>query len=145
MKRLSKEERRARSDAFFGKYTPIFIGVCLLFCLVLLFNGFRLYRTANAVLQTATASVPEIVWYEEMKPSQSAQPQDAPTGDVSQSAENTAGETVYVLNTSSMRIHSPTCRYAQTMQSANKQTVNGKTLEELQKEGYSICSVCHAQ
>lgn len=145
MKRLSKEERRARSDAVFEKYTPMFIGVCLLFGLALLFNGFRLYRTANAVLQTATASVPAIVWYEEMEPSKSAQPQDVPTEDVSQSAESTAEGVAYVLNTSSMKIHSSTCRYAQTMHSANKQTVNGKTLEELQKEGYSICSVCHAQ
>ncbi len=145
MKRLSKEERRARSDVFFEKYTPILIGICLLFGLVLLFNGFRLYRTANSVLQTATASVPAIVWYEEMEPSQSLQPQDALTQAVSQSAEVSAGETVYVLNTSSMKIHSPTCRYAETMHSANKQVVSGKTLEELQSEGYSKCSVCQAQ
>lgn len=145
MKRLSDKERNARMNAFLDKYTPLLVGVCLLFGLVLLFNGFRLYRTANTVLQTATASVPAVMWYEENDTAQSTQSQNTTFESVSQSADNAVGGTVYVLNTSSMKIHSPTCRYAESMNSANKQVVSDKTLEELLSEGYSKCSVCHAE
>ena len=53
--------------------------------------------------------------------------------------------TTYVLNTSSKKIHSPTCRYAATMQETNKQVVADKTLDDLLREGYSKCSVCNAE
>lgn len=53
--------------------------------------------------------------------------------------------TTYVLNTSSKKIHSPTCRYAASMQETNKQVVSDKTLDDLLREGYSKCSVCNAE
>lgn len=116
----------------------------LLFALsaVLLWNSFCLYRTANEMLRSATAEPPSIVWYEE-KETQSVMPATA-TADVTPTVAS-ANTATYVLNTSSKKIHSPTCRYAETMQETNKQVVTDKSLEVLLAEGYSICSVCNAE
>ncbi|MGN0571217.1 MAG: hypothetical protein ACI4K9_03440 [Candidatus Fimenecus sp.] len=127
-----------------------------LLCILLLvlsafsfWNAFRLYRTANELLRSATAVTPTIVWYEEVETQEASETQ-IPTYSAVTTAVQTANETVgngqtFVLNTSSKKIHSPTCRYAESMQETNKQVVTDKTLEELLNEGYSVCAVCNAE
>lgn len=51
-------------------------------------------------------------------------------------------EAKYVLNTNSMKIHLPTCSYVQSISKENKlNTIESK--EDLIKQGYSPCGVCH--
>lgn len=122
----------------------LWIACLLLFALsaVLLWNTFCLYRTANELLRSATAEPPSIVWYEEIE-TQPAVSASAATA--VPSVATSAKTATYVLNTSSKKIHSPNCRYAQSMQETNKQVVTDKSLDELLAEGYSICSVCNAE
>lgn len=47
----------------------------------------------------------------------------------------------YILNTSSKRIHLPSCRYAADMAEHNKQAYTG-TLEALLEQGYDPCNTC---
>lgn len=47
----------------------------------------------------------------------------------------------YVLNTSSMKFHSPDCTYAESIKDGNRQEFNG-TREELIEDGYSPCGTC---
>ena len=116
-------------------------GICLTLCVFVLFYAFRVYRTTKEMLRVATAVPPTVLWYEDAA-------QDTVTHEIASvpQTETTpqSGE-MYVLNTNSMKIHSPSCRYAKTMQQTNKQTVTDKTLEQLLAEGYSKCSVCNAE
>ncbi len=56
-------------------------------------------------------------------------------------SENVSGIT-YVLNTSSKKIHLPTCESVETMNEKNKK-VTSKSKAELIKEGYSACKSCN--
>ena len=59
-----------------------------------------------------------------------------------QNPDSQTGETNdYVLNTSTKRVHRPTCSSAKDMKESNKQTYTGK-LAELIAQGYSACGTC---
>lgn len=51
----------------------------------------------------------------------------------------------YVLNTSSKRIHKPTCSSATGMSEKNKKTVNGSDLKQYLNQGYEYCGSCLGQ
>lgn len=51
----------------------------------------------------------------------------------------------YVINKNSKMIHSKDCRYAENMKPENREELTTDNLDELLKNGYSICSVCEAQ
>ena len=53
----------------------------------------------------------------------------------------TVAGTIYVLNTSSKKIHLETCRYADSMNAANRSETT-KSIAELEDEGYTRCQVC---
>lgn len=127
-----------------GKLLWILCILLLTLSAISLWNAYRLYQTANELLRDATAVPPTVVWYEEAETKEAVLPETAASAFAppADTAEN--GKT-YVLNTSSKKIHSPTCRYAASMQETNKQVVTDKTLEELLREGYSKCSVCNAE
>ena len=48
---------------------------------------------------------------------------------------------VYVVNTSSRRIHLPDCRYAQSMSEAHRKELSD--LAQALREGYTYCGHCH--
>lgn len=52
-----------------------------------------------------------------------------------------AGDTVYILNTRSMKFHYPDCSGAENMSEKNKREYTG-TRDELIAEGYSPCGIC---
>ena len=56
-------------------------------------------------------------------------------------ASDSENGTTYVLNTDSMKFHTPDCHYAQTMSEANREAYTG-TAEELITAGYDDCGVC---
>jgi DNA-entry nuclease len=64
---------------------------------------------------------------------------DADSGEGS--GEENGESKSYVLNTSSKKIHKPTCSGAKTMNPANKQEYTG-SIEDLIDEGYSPCGIC---
>lgn len=123
---------------------------CLALSVLLLWHQVTLNREASAALSSLQVTqLPSIRWFEEETteaPPTSANilsSEDTPTqGTVMQQA--VSGK-IYVLNTNSKKIHSPSCRYAQSMKDENKQTVTEISLEELQAQGYEICSVCGAK
>ena len=109
-----------------------------------LWNAYRLHQTAKELLRAATAVPPTVVWYEEVETQEAVLPETAASA-FAPPADAAETGTTYVLNTSSKKIHSPTCRYAASMQETNKQVVADKTLDDLLREGYSKCSVCNAE
>ncbi|MGN0555088.1 MAG: hypothetical protein ACI4LI_04245 [Candidatus Fimenecus sp.] len=109
-----------------------------------LWNAYRLHKTASELLRVATAVPPSVVWYEEVETQETALPETAVSA-FAPPADAAETGTTYILNTSSKKIHSPTCRYATSMQETNKQVVTDKSLEDLLNEGYSKCSVCNAE
>ena len=54
------------------------------------------------------------------------------------SAETGSG---FVLNTSTKKIHLPSCRYAKSISEKNR-SVSSKSLSELESQGYEACKVC---
>lgn len=54
---------------------------------------------------------------------------------------NENSDFVWILNTSSMKIHYPTCKYANEMSAKNKKESN-ETLDDLMNRGYEACKVC---
>lgn len=54
------------------------------------------------------------------------------------SAETGGG---FVLNTSTKKIHLPSCRYAKSISEKNR-SVSSKSLSELESQGYEACKVC---
>lgn len=57
---------------------------------------------------------------------------------------NKSGKTTYILNTSSKKIHLPTCSFVDRTKDENKKTVQ-LTAEELQEylnNGYTFCKTC---
>lgn len=144
MKRNEDSSSNGRVSARKEIYFPIVSGICLFLSVLLLFNQFRLYQTVAAFVHGATETAPSVVWYEEE--TQSTQPPESTVfSENVQIPENAVDGKTYVLNTASMKIHSPTCRYAVSMNTANKQVVTDKTLEELLSQGYSKCAVCNAE
>ncbi|MGN0520111.1 MAG: hypothetical protein ACI4LB_05165 [Candidatus Fimenecus sp.] len=145
MKSAKENKQRARHAWNTDKLLWSLCVLLLAFSAVSLWNAYRLNRTANELLRSATAVPPTIVWYEEVEtPETNILPEATASASAQPTVAQTA-ETAYVLNTNSKKIHSPTCRYAASMQETNKQVVTDKTLEELLNEGYSICSVCNAE
>lgn len=58
------------------------------------------------------------------------------------SSESTNNNKVkYVLNTSTKKIHLPECRHVSSIKTQNR-TESTKSIEELGKDGYSVCKVC---
>ena len=50
-------------------------------------------------------------------------------------------EKEYVLNTSSKKVHLPTCSGANSMNEANRQEYTG-SLQDLLDDGYTVCGIC---
>ena len=57
-------------------------------------------------------------------------------------AEDDINASQYVLNTSSKKIHKPTCSGAKNMKEENKKTVNGTDLQKYLDDGYEYCGNC---
>lgn len=73
-------------------------------------------------------------WLTEEDTDQSAQPSSDPTP----TASSEAGETTYILNTSSLKFHLPTCSGVASMKESNKQTYTGSR-EDLIAQGLAPC------
>ncbi len=71
--------------------------------------------------------------------------EDAGNNDNNQStdAPDDNTEVKYILNTSSKKVHIPTCGSVSTMSDKNKQEYNG-TLEDILAKGYQKCGACKA-
>ena len=76
-------------------------------------------------------------WLTEEDTDPSAQPSSDPTP----TASSEAGETTYILNTSSLKFHLPTCSGVASMKESNKQTYTGSR-EDLIAQGYAPCGQC---
>lgn len=57
-------------------------------------------------------------------------------------AEDDVNASQYVLNTSSKKIHKPTCSGAKNMSEKNKKTVSGTELKSYLNDGYEYCENC---
>ena len=57
--------------------------------------------------------------------------------------ENVDKNAEYVLNTSSKKIHKPSCSGATGMNEKNKQVVKGKDIKYFVQQGYEYCGVCN--
>jgi DNA-entry nuclease len=67
---------------------------------------------------------------------------DFPTDTESNAEESaTAQESTYILNTSSQKIHKPTCAYAKNIAEHNRQEYTG-SIDGLLAEGYTACGTC---
>ncbi len=123
--------------------------LCLGLSLLLLWRQVALNREANAVLSPLQAThLPSIRWFEQETtalPPISSDTLFAAEATTQASGTPTGTGATYILNTDSKKIHSPSCRYAQSMHAENKQTVTDTALEELLAQGYEICSVCGAE
>lgn len=122
--------------------------LCLMLSAALLWNQGTLNRGADALLSALRVTeLPTVRWFEEeSEPPQTEPPNaDLPDASVENLTGQVSGGHTYVLNTSSKKIHSPTCRYAQSMDDSNKETVSDVSLAELEAQGYSVCSVCGAK
>lgn len=145
MKESKTETRQKQSAERTSKAALPVCGICLVLCAFVLFYSFRMYRTAEELLHAATAVPPTVLWYEDAAQSTVQETVSEQITNFAQAPDESQNGTTYVLNTGSKKIHSPTCRYAKTMQETNKQVVTNKTLEQLLSEGYSKCSVCNAE
>ena len=76
-------------------------------------------------------------WLTEEDTDQNEQPSDDPMP----TASSAAGETTYILNTSSLKFHLPTCSGVASMKESNKQTYTGSR-EDLIAQGYAPCGQC---
>lgn len=56
--------------------------------------------------------------------------------------EDDVNSSQFVLNTSSKKIHKPTCSGATGMSEKNKKTVNGTELKQYLNQGYEYCGTC---
>ena len=68
------------------------------------------------------------------------EPDKAPDGDGTE-GDGTEVGTTYILNTSTMKFHTPECHYAESMSEANRDVFVG-TAEELITAGYDDCGTC---
>ena len=57
-------------------------------------------------------------------------------------AEDDVNSSQFVLNTSSKKIHNPTCSGAKNMSEKNKKTVSGTELKSYLNDGYEYCGNC---
>lgn len=144
MKPTEEKKQRERRTHNTDRLLWIFCVLLLMLSAGSLWNAYRLHQTANELLRAATAVPPTVVWYEEAETQEAVLPETVASAFAPPADTAETGKT-YVLNTSSKKIHSPTCRYAASMQETNKQVVTDKTLEDLLREGYSKCSVCNAE
>lgn len=127
---------------------PAFAFTCLLCSLALLLYQIHLNQTAVDTLEALTATVPAIRWYEEETDVITISASAAETASIPSAVQSVSAPKngkCFVLNTSSKKIHAPDCRYAVSMNSENKDKVENVSLEELLAQGYTICSVCHAE
>ena len=67
-------------------------------------------------------------------------PDKSPDGDGTE-GDGTEVGTTYILNTSTMKFHTPECHYASSMSEANRDVFVG-TAEELITAGYDDCGTC---
>ena len=144
MRSAEAKKQRERRTHNTDKLLWTFWVLLLMLSVVSLWNAYRLHQTAKELLRVATAVPPTVVWYEDVETQEAVVPEMSVSA-FAPPADTTETGTTYVLNTSSKKIHSPTCRYAASMQETNKQVVSDKTLEDLLREGYSKCSVCNAE
>ena len=56
--------------------------------------------------------------------------------------EDDVNSSQFILNTSSKKIHKPTCSGATGMSEKNKKTVNGTELKQYLNQGYEYCGTC---
>lgn len=69
--------------------------------------------------------------------------EDAPETDSSEKPTEAADAPKYILNTSSHKVHIPTCASVSAMSDKNKQEYNGE-LAEILAQGYEKCGACNA-
>ncbi len=148
MKQADNPKKNTRFKGI-ERHLPFAAFTCLLLSMALLLYQLNLNQAAHAALEALTEATPSIRWYEEETDIQTVSPIENQTESISVgTVSNTSSlqnGTVYVLNTSSKKIHSPACRYAQSMNSENKQIVENTSLEALISQGYTVCAVCGAQ
>ena len=57
--------------------------------------------------------------------------------------EEDVNSSQFVLNTSSKKIHKPTCSGATGMSEKNKQVIQGKDIKYYVQQGYEYCGICN--
>jgi DNA-entry nuclease len=66
---------------------------------------------------------------------------DNPPAEDESSAVEESADVLYILNTSSKKIHKPGCGNAKTISEANRKETH-ETLEALLEQGYTTCGTC---
>lgn len=116
--------------------------ICLVLSVALLVNQVVLNRVVREKLAETTAlALPSIRWYEEETavPSAAEITTQAALQNVS---EPTPHAQAFVLNTNSKVIHTPDCRYADTLKAENRGEADASKVAGLLETGYRYCSVC---
>lgn len=94
--------------------------------------------TTTTVQTTVTTEAPET---EAPEPPET-EPEEEPVQTDPPSSPLITSDGYYILNTSKMTIHRPSCSAIHTMNEENKQEYYG-TVEELEAQGYHCCGRCH--
>lgn len=94
--------------------------------------------TTTTVQTTVTTEAPET---EAPEPPET-EPEEAPVQTDPPSSLLITSDGYYILNTSKLTIHRPSCSAIHTMNEENKQEYYG-TVEELEAQGYHCCGRCH--
>ena len=94
--------------------------------------------TTTTVQTTVTTEAPET---EAPEPPETG-PEEEPVQTDPPSSPLITSDGYYILNTSKMTIHRPSCSAIHTMNEENKQEYYG-TVEELEAQGYHCCGRCH--
>lgn len=106
--------------------------------------GIQVYRTDEQGTIVAVSDGKDITW--NTQPSDSWQSGEPSASSQSAETESSSGseteETLYILNTNTMKIHRINCSSIDDMSEKNKEETN-KTVEELKAEGYQPCKLCN--
>jgi DNA-entry nuclease len=63
-------------------------------------------------------------------------------GEYKEESEEDGNSSQFVLNTSSKKVHKPTCSSATSMSEKNKKTVKDTELQQYLDQGYEYCGSC---
>lgn len=133
MKRSTKTEKTNDKRKLPLFDYQVVLEICLVCGLLLLCNQIRISRQTKEIMESVQNPQPSIFWYTASEASDAREPL----------AESTAAQ--YVLNTATMKIHSPECRYAAAMQQTNRREISAEELEQALAEGYTFCGACRAK
>lgn len=96
------------------------------------------YATGESRTEVEAEPAPE----PEPEPAPAPEPEPAPEPVVQEPGEATAAdERSYVLNTNTLKVHKPGCRYVKTIKDSNRSDVTAR-LADLLALGYEGCKVC---